>query len=40
MFITPRPEQVEEYFGAVTNASGMYSPPRRPSDAPAVTDAG
>jgi acyl-coenzyme A thioesterase PaaI-like protein len=40
MFVTPRPEQVEEYFGAVTNASGMYSPPRRPSDAPAVADAG
>jgi acyl-coenzyme A thioesterase PaaI-like protein len=35
MWVTPRPEQVEEYFGSITDAAGRPSRPRRP-DAAAV----
>jgi acyl-coenzyme A thioesterase PaaI-like protein len=37
MWVTPRPEQVEEYFSSITDASGRPSRPRRPDDATAVT---
>jgi acyl-coenzyme A thioesterase PaaI-like protein len=40
VFVSPRPERAEEYFGAITDASGEHAPPRRPSDATAVADAG
>ena len=40
VFVTPRPERAEEYFGAITDASGEHAPPRRPSDATAVADPG
>ncbi len=36
VFVLPRPEKVEAYFGAITDASGQHSPPRRPSDATAL----
>jgi acyl-coenzyme A thioesterase PaaI-like protein len=36
VFVMPRPEKVEAYFGAITDASGQHSPPRRPSDATAL----
>jgi acyl-coenzyme A thioesterase PaaI-like protein len=36
VFVMPRPEKVEAYFGAITDASGHHSPPRRPSDATAL----
>jgi acyl-coenzyme A thioesterase PaaI-like protein len=38
VFVTPRPERAEEYFGAITDASGRHAPPRRPSDATAVVE--
>jgi acyl-coenzyme A thioesterase PaaI-like protein len=38
VFVTPRPERAEEYFGSITDASGRHSPPGRPSDATAVAD--
>ena len=36
VFVMPRPEKVEAYFGAITDTSGQHSPPRRPSDATAL----
>jgi acyl-coenzyme A thioesterase PaaI-like protein len=38
VFVTPRPERSQEYFGAITDAAGKHSPPGRPSDATAVTE--
>ena len=38
VFVTPRPERADEYFGSITDASGQHSPPGRPSDATAVAD--
>jgi acyl-coenzyme A thioesterase PaaI-like protein len=38
MWVTPRPEQVEEYFGSITDAAGRPSRPRRPDDAAVVAD--
>ncbi len=34
-WVTPRPELVAEYFGAISDASGPYAPPPRPTDATA-----
>jgi acyl-coenzyme A thioesterase PaaI-like protein len=36
VFVMPRPELAEAYFGSITDASGRHTPPRRPSDASAV----
>jgi acyl-coenzyme A thioesterase PaaI-like protein len=36
VFVTPRPEKAAAYFGAITDASGQHSPPRRPGDATAL----
>jgi acyl-coenzyme A thioesterase PaaI-like protein len=36
VFVMPRPEKLEAYFGAITDASGQHSSPRRPSDATAL----
>jgi acyl-coenzyme A thioesterase PaaI-like protein len=36
VFVMPRPEKVEAYFGAITDASGRHTPPRRPGDATAL----
>jgi acyl-coenzyme A thioesterase PaaI-like protein len=33
VFVMPRPEKVEAYFGAITDASGRHTPPRRTGDA-------
>ena len=38
VFVMPRPEKVEAYFGAITDASGRHSPPRRPGDATPIDD--
>ncbi len=38
MWVTPRPEQVEEYFGSITDAAGRPSRPRRPDAAAVVAD--
>jgi acyl-coenzyme A thioesterase PaaI-like protein len=38
MWVTPRPEQVEQYFSAITDASGRPSRPHRPDDTAAVVD--
>ena len=38
MWVTPRPEQVEGYFGAITDASGRPSRPRLPGDGTAPVD--
>ena len=38
VFVMPRPEKAEAYFGAITDASGRHSPPRRPSDATALDE--
>ena len=38
MWVTPRPEQVEEYFGSITDAAGRPSRPRHPDDAAPVAD--
>jgi acyl-coenzyme A thioesterase PaaI-like protein len=40
MWVTPRPEQVEGYFGAITDASGRPSRPRRAGGPTAVADGG
>jgi acyl-coenzyme A thioesterase PaaI-like protein len=39
VFVMPRPEKAQAYFGAITDASGQHSPPRRPGDATALEDA-
>ena len=36
LFVTPRPEQSEAYFGSITDASGQHRPPGRPTDATAL----
>jgi acyl-CoA thioesterase FadM len=36
VFVLPRPEKSQAYFGAITDASGQHSPPRRPGDATAL----
>jgi acyl-coenzyme A thioesterase PaaI-like protein len=36
VFVMPRPEKIEAYFGAITDASGRHTPPRRAGDAPAL----
>ena len=36
VFVAPRPDQQEAYFGAITDASGRHAPPRRPTDATGV----
>jgi acyl-coenzyme A thioesterase PaaI-like protein len=40
VFVMPRPEKAEAYFGAITDASGRHAPPRRPSDATELDDRG
>ncbi|TFV67183.1 UNVERIFIED_ORG: PaaI family thioesterase [Bacillus sp. AZ43] len=39
VFVMPRPEKLEAYFGAITDASGTHTPPRRPGDATALDNA-
>jgi len=39
VFVLPRPEKAAAYFGAITDASGRHTPPRRPGDATALDDA-
>jgi acyl-CoA thioesterase FadM len=36
VFVMPRPEKAAAYFGAITDASGRHTPPRRPGDATAL----
>ncbi|MCU1606970.1 MAG: thioesterase superfamily protein [Modestobacter sp.] len=36
VFVAPRPERSQAYFGAVTDAAGRHAPPGRPTDATAV----
>ncbi|WP_232797291.1 PaaI family thioesterase [Blastococcus atacamensis] len=36
IFVMPRPEKAQAYFGAITDASGTHTPPRRPGDATSV----
>jgi acyl-coenzyme A thioesterase PaaI-like protein len=36
VFVTPRPEKSEAYFGSITDASGQHRPPGRPTDATAL----
>ncbi|MET0765768.1 MAG: PaaI family thioesterase [Blastococcus sp.] len=36
VFVLPRPEKVDAYFGTITDAAGQHRPPRRPSDATAL----
>ncbi|RZU33366.1 PaaI family thioesterase [Blastococcus saxobsidens] len=36
IFVMPRPEKVQAYFGAITDAAGKHTPPRRPGDATSV----
>jgi acyl-coenzyme A thioesterase PaaI-like protein len=36
IFVAPRADRQEAYFGAITDASGRPAPPRRPTDATAV----
>jgi acyl-coenzyme A thioesterase PaaI-like protein len=36
VFVTPRPETSEAYFGSITDASGRHRPPGRPTDATAL----
>jgi acyl-coenzyme A thioesterase PaaI-like protein len=36
LFVIPRPEQLESYFGAITDAGGEHRPPGRPTDATAL----
>ncbi len=38
VFVMPRPEKAQAYFGAITDASGRHNPPRRPGDATAIDD--
>jgi acyl-coenzyme A thioesterase PaaI-like protein len=33
IFVAPRPDRQEAYFGSITDASGRHAPPRRPTDA-------
>ena len=36
VFVAPRPEKSQAYFGSVTDASGRHAPPGNPTDATAV----
>jgi len=36
IFVAPRAELIDAYFGSVTDASGQHRPPRSPTDATAV----
>ena len=36
IFVAPRPDRQQAYFGAITDASGRHAPPRRPTDATEV----
>lgn len=36
VFVLPRPELRDAYFGAVTDADGNAAPPSRPTDATAL----
>ncbi len=36
VFVLPRPEKAQAYFGSITDAAGRHTPPRRPGDATAV----
>ncbi|MGY1617158.1 PaaI family thioesterase [Geodermatophilus sp. SYSU D00691] len=36
VFVSPRPEKLAGYFGAITDASGRHAPPGRPTDATEV----
>ena len=36
VFVAPRPEQSQAYFGSVTDSSGRHAPPENPTDATAV----
>jgi acyl-coenzyme A thioesterase PaaI-like protein len=36
VFVAPRPDRQEAYFGTITDASGRHAPPRRPTDATEV----
>ena len=38
LFVTPRPEKLEAYFGAITDASGANRTPNRVGDATAVPE--
>ena len=38
LFVTPRREKLEAYFGSITDASGQHTPPSRASDATAVRE--
>jgi acyl-coenzyme A thioesterase PaaI-like protein len=38
LWVTPREEVREAYFGSITNASGQYAAPGRPTDATAPSD--
>jgi acyl-coenzyme A thioesterase PaaI-like protein len=40
VFVLPRPEKVDAYFGSITDASGRHTPPSEPSDATAVDERG
>jgi hypothetical protein len=36
IFVMPRPEKAQAYFGAITDAAGNHRPPQRPGDATSV----
>jgi acyl-CoA thioesterase FadM len=36
IFVAPRPDRQEAYFGAITDAAGRHAPPGRPTDATEV----
>ncbi|HLM07050.1 MAG TPA: PaaI family thioesterase [Blastococcus sp.] len=36
VFVLPRPEKIEAYFGAITDSSGAHRPPSRAGDATAL----
>ncbi|WP_233492170.1 PaaI family thioesterase [Blastococcus sp. TF02A-30] len=36
IFVMPRPEKAQAYFGAITDARGNHRPPQRPGDATSV----
>jgi acyl-coenzyme A thioesterase PaaI-like protein len=38
VFVLPRPEKVDTYFGAITDSAGRHTPPRRPGDATALDE--
>jgi acyl-coenzyme A thioesterase PaaI-like protein len=33
VFVLPRADKIEAYFGSITDSTGRHTPPRRPSDA-------